>query len=220
MATKAETQKSRILDAFLGRLATATLDRIELADVAADAGVSLAELRAAYDGRIDLLSAFNRRIDMEMLGKHDPALAGEPARDRLFDVAMARLDALAPYRDAVRMLDRSLRRDPMLAIAAFPGVIRSMGFMLASAGIPTGGPRGQLRARGLALAWSRIVPVWLADDDPGLARTMVAVDKALARCASADRVADRLCGIAGRFACRGRRASASGGDNVTAGEGI
>ncbi|HUG61522.1 MAG TPA: TetR/AcrR family transcriptional regulator [Methylomirabilota bacterium] len=221
MATKAESQKAKILDAFLARLATTRLGKIELADVAADAGVSLADLRAAYDSRLAMLEAFTRRIDLETLAKDDPAMADQPGRDRLFDVVMARLDALAPYREAVRMLDRSVRRDPVLALAVAGGAVRSMAFMLASARIPTGGAMGRLRAQGLALAFSRIVPVWLDDADPGLARTLVAVDKELGRCAEADRMATRLCGFVGRM-CSGarRRREPDAGAPGTAGEGI
>ncbi len=221
MPTKAEAQKTRILDAFLARLATMPVGDIRLEEVAADAGVSLQDLRANYDGRVDLVAAFNRRVDLETLARHDPALSEEPARDRLFDVVMARLDVLSPWREAVRMLDRSVRRDPMLALAVAPGVIRSMDFMLASAGIPTGGPRGRLRARGLALAWSRIVPVWLDDHDPGLARTLVAVDRELGRCAMAERMMDRLEGIACSLpGVRRRDRRRPREEDLTAGEGI
>jgi hypothetical protein len=219
MPSKSETQKTRILDAFLGRLATTPLDRNELTEVAEDAGVSLARLREAYGSRLEMLAAFDRRIDLEVLEKDDPAMASEPGRDRLFDVLMRRLDALAPYREAVRMLDRSVRRDPSLALAVMPGVIRSMGFMLAAARVPTAGRRGRLRAQGLALAWSRIVPVWLDDTDPGLARTLVAVDREIGRATRADRMLDRVCDVLGRIG-RGRDRRGSPGETVEAGEGI
>jgi AcrR family transcriptional regulator len=215
MATKAETQKTRILDAFLGRLATMPFDAIELADVAADAGVSLSELRSHYDGRMALLDAFNRRIDLAVLERVDPAMADEPPRERLFDVLMRRFDALAPWREAVRMLDRSVRRDPMLALAAAPGLLGSMDFMLASARIAGGGIRGRLRTQALALAWARMVSVWLDDDDPGLARTMVAVDRELQRCERAERFAERLARFSPDVLRRPRRDDAG-----VAGEGI
>ncbi|HEX2257777.1 MAG TPA: TetR/AcrR family transcriptional regulator, partial [Afifellaceae bacterium] len=35
------------------------------------------------------------------------------------------------------------------------------------------------RAQGLALVWARVMRVWLDDDDPGLARTMAALDRRL-----------------------------------------
>jgi AcrR family transcriptional regulator len=216
MATKAETQKTKILDAFVGKLATTPFAGIELGDVAADAGVSLADVRTHYDGRLDLLEAFNRRIDLEVLARDDPAMAGEPGRDRLFDVIMRRFDALSGYREAVRMLDRSVRRDPLTALAVAPGVVRSMEFMLASARIGTGGAMGLMRAKALAVAWARMVPVWLDDTDPGLSRTMVAVDRELGRCERAERMAGRVCGVLGRMSGGRRRDTGPG----VAGEGI
>ena len=45
------------------------------------------------------------------------AEADEPARERLFDVLMRRLEILAPYKDAVRSIMCSARRNPGLALA-------------------------------------------------------------------------------------------------------
>jgi hypothetical protein len=94
-----------------------------------------------------------------------------------------------------------------------------MEFMLAAARIPAGGTIGLLRAPALALAWSRMVPAWLGDTDPGLARTMVAVDRELQRCERAERLGDRLGGLVGRLV---PRPSSRRTDNVSdiAGEGI
>jgi hypothetical protein len=53
--------------------------------------------------------------------------------------------------------------------------------MLAAARINAPGPRGALRAQGLAMLFSSVLRTWVRDDDPGLARTMAALDRALAR---------------------------------------
>ena len=52
-------------------------------------------------------------------------MAEEPARERLFDVLMRRLEALAPYKEAVRSLLRSARRNPGLALALNAMAVRS-----------------------------------------------------------------------------------------------
>ena len=109
------------------------------------------------------------------------ALADEAARERLFDVLMRRLDALAPYRLALQSVAEWVRREP-LAAAALNGVAtNSMRFMLAAAGIEAEGATGAIKLQGLVLAWARVLNVWFEDDDPGLARTMAALDKELAR---------------------------------------
>lgn len=181
MVSKADARSARILDAFMARLASEGPYRIDLAQVASDAGIGLSELRREFSGVRDLLSAQARRIDLLVLEGDDPAMADEPGRDRLFDVLMRRLDALSPHREAVRRLLRACRRDPALTLVVARHTARSMTFMLAAAGLPSSGPSGLARAAGLAAAWPRIVSVWLDDTDPGLARTMAALDRDLSR---------------------------------------
>jgi hypothetical protein len=53
--------------------------------------------------------------------------------------------------------------------------------MLTAADIPAHGPPGAVRAQGLALLCASVLRVWVHDDDPGHARTMAALDRALAR---------------------------------------
>ena len=119
----------------------------------------------------------------------------EPARERLFDVLMRRLEALAPYKEAVRSLLRSARRNPGLALALNAMVVRSQQWMLEAAGIGASGAKGALRAQGAALMFARVLSVWFDDDEPGLDRTMAALGRGLA---SAERWAgfvDDLCAI-------------------------
>jgi AcrR family transcriptional regulator len=175
------TQKTRtsIIDALLALAAEASWETISLADLAARAGVSLAQLRSAYDGRLAVIADFARRTDQAVLAGIDADMAGEPARERLFDVLFARLEALAPNRQAVRNLGEAARRDPLLALELNRIVTTSMGWMLTGAGISATGPGGLVRAQGLALVWARVLRTWLDDDDPGLARTMAALDRRL-----------------------------------------
>ena len=107
-------------------------------------------------------------------------MAEESPRERLFDVLMRRLELLEPRKAAVRSLLRSCRRDPGLAFVLNGLAVRSQQWMLTAADIDASGPRGMMRAQGLA--WlSSVLQVWIDDDDPGLARTMAALDRALAR---------------------------------------
>jgi cation transport regulator ChaC len=92
-------------------------------------------------------------------------MAEEPPRERLFDVLMRRFEALAPYKEAVRSLMRSARRNPGLAFALNAMAVRSQHWMLEAAGIRASGPKGALRSQGAALMFARVLAVWL-DDDP------------------------------------------------------
>jgi AcrR family transcriptional regulator len=175
------TQKTRnaILDALLALAAERRWEAISLDDLAVRAGVSLAQLRNAYDGRLAAIADFARRTDQVVLAGIDADMAGEPARERLFDVLFARLEALAPNRQAIRGLAAAARRDPLLALELNRIVAVSMGWMLIGAGISATGPGGLLRAQGLALVWARVLRTWFEDDDPGLARTMAELDRRL-----------------------------------------
>ena len=77
-------------------------------------------------------------------------MADEPPRERLFDVLMRRIEAMAPYREAVRSLMKSAQCNPGLAFALNGLAVRSQTWMLTAADIDAAGPRGAIRAQGLA----------------------------------------------------------------------
>jgi hypothetical protein len=112
---------------------------------------------------------------------------------------MRRLEILAPHRDAVRSLLRSARRDPPLAMALNGLAVRSQQWMLTAAGIGAAGPRGMIRAQGLAVLFASVLRTWVNDDDPGLARTMAALDRALGRGQRFVGLMDDLCAIPARL---------------------
>jgi hypothetical protein len=76
---------------------------------------------------------------------------------------------------------RSAARNPGLAFALNGLAVRSQQWMLTAADIGASGPRGMVRAQGLALLFASVLRTWINDEDEGLARTMAALDRALAR---------------------------------------
>jgi AcrR family transcriptional regulator len=154
---------------------------IELADIAREARVSLADLRDLFPSKGAILGGFSRMIDRKVLEGSGDDLAGEPARERVFDVIMRRLDAMGPYKRALRRIAYSLRYDP-LAMAAFNQAgLNSQRYMLASAGIPTEGPLGLLKVQGAVIVLANTMEAWFEDDDPLQARTMARLDRELRR---------------------------------------
>lgn len=207
----AQKTRDRIVDALMRLAAERPWDEITPETVAAAAGVGLATLRGAYDGRFAMLDDFARRLDTRVLVERDAELAGEAPRERLFDALFARLEALVPHRPALRNLAAAARRDPLTALELNRIAVRSMAWMLAAAGIPATGTRGLLRAQGLALVWARVLRVFLDDDDAGLARTMAELDRRLREAERMVVRAERLRRLFGR----GRRrppADAGGAD--------
>src|SRR5690606_20315976 len=81
----------------------------------------------------------------------------------------------------IRSLARSARCNPPLALALNGLAVRSQSWMLSAAGISTAGLKGAIRAQGMACLYADVLRVWIEDDDAGLARTMAALDRALAR---------------------------------------
>ena len=173
--------RERIIAAFMGLLSEKSIERIGLPEIAKRAEVPLAELRGEFGSTIAILAAHTKEIDRAVLRGGDGDMAQEPERERLFDVLMRRIEALAPHRQAVRSLVHSAARNPPLAIALNSLAVQSQQWMLAAADISASGPKGMLRAQGLALLYASVLRTWLDDTDPGLARTMAALDSALAR---------------------------------------
>ncbi|GJD72819.1 TetR/AcrR family transcriptional regulator [Methylobacterium goesingense] len=150
---------------------------IEVGDIAREAGLSLAELRDLFPSKGAVLGGLSRIIDRKVLEGDNADLADEPTRERLFDVLMRRLDAMTPYKDALRRISYALRGDPLSMLALNGVALNSHRYMLAAAGINTEGPLGRLKLQGVVIAFARTVEVWLDDDDPALARTMARLDK-------------------------------------------
>jgi AcrR family transcriptional regulator len=176
-----KTNREKIIETFMALLAEEPFERIGFGEIAARSGLSLAECRAEFASTVGVLAAQIKEIDRKVLAGSDAEMAEEPPRERLFDVLMRRLEILAPHRPAVRSLLRSASRNPGLAFALNGFAVRSQQWMLTAADIDAAGPRGLIRAQGLALLYARVVRVWLKDDDPGLARTLAALDRELAR---------------------------------------
>jgi AcrR family transcriptional regulator len=205
--------RERIVDAFMALLAEKRIEEIGFAEIARRAGVSLSELREAFGSPLAILAAYIKGVDRAVLAGGDADMAEEPPRERLFDVLMRRLETLAPHKAAVRSLMRSAVRNPGLAFALNGLAVRSQQWMLTAADIGAAGPGGMLRAQGLALLFAQVLRTWVGDDDPGLARTMAALDRALGRGQRWSGLLDDLCRIPAR-ACRLRERRRSRADDA------
>jgi len=173
--------KGKIIDALMALAAERAFEDITLTEIARHAGVTLGQFREAFPSKGAVLGAFTRRIDKIVLDESSDDLLGEPAKERLFDVLMRRLDAMAPYKVGLQGIIDWARRDPLSAAALNREVLNSMRFMLEAADISSEGSTGHIKLQGLVLAWTRILEVWFDDEDTALARTMAALDRELSR---------------------------------------
>src|ERR1700722_16783400 len=194
-------EREKIIAALMALLAEKPIEQIGLADIANEAGVSLVQLRGSFSSPLAIVAAHFKDTDRAVLAADLSDMEEEASRERLFDVLMRRLETLAPYRQAIPSLLRSARRNVPLGLALNALSARSQKWMLTAAGVGASGPVGALRAQGLALLFGSVLRTWVRDDDPGLARTMAALDRALARGQRFSGFLDALCHIPSRL-CR------------------
>src|SRR5664280_3167551 len=193
--SRGTTDRDKAIHALMDLLAEQSFEQIGLAEVTGRAGLKLSQLRTECGATLAIVGAHIKDIDREVLAGGDADMAEEPARERLFDVLMRRLEVLAPTKEAVRSIMRSARRHPGLAFALNAMAVRSQRWMLEAAGIGASGPRGALRAQGAALMFARVLTVWFDGEEQGLDRTMAALDRGLASAERWSGFVDDLCAI-------------------------
>lgn len=188
--------QGRVIKAALDLAAERPWQDVTLRDIADRATVSLAELRNDFAGKPAILAKFVRLVDDAVIAKSPGREAGQPARDRVFDVLMTRLEVLEPYKAAIR----SIVAAPGSTLAIAKTILASQAWMLHAAGIGTDGPVGRARVAGLASVYSSVLRTWLDETDVAYPRTMAALDRRLKRCEAALRSLDDVQAFAARVA--------------------
>src|SRR5258707_521199 len=176
MAKKAD-RAALIVDAALRLAARDGWQRLSLADIAAEAGISVLQLYTPFRWKPGSREAFHAPIDAAVIAAGEGG--GERPRDRLFDAIMRRFDALAPYKPAVRAIARDVPADPLAALCGVPTLLNSMGWMLELSGVSASGWRGRARAKLLLGIYLSVLRVWFADDTADMTKTMAALDARL-----------------------------------------
>jgi len=176
---KKKSNREKIITAALSLAESDGWAKLSMADIATKARLKPTEVLTEFHSKTGLLWGILESIDQAVLA--EKRNADEPARDRLFDVLMSRFDALNAHKDAIKAIARELPRDPLTGLLSAPRFMMSMAWMLEAAGISSGGLKGLLRTKGLALVYLNAARVWLRDDSPDMSKTMAALDKGLRR---------------------------------------
>jgi AcrR family transcriptional regulator len=203
--------RARIVDALMRLAAETRFEEIAIRDICREAGVTLADFRDAFPSKGAALGALSKRFDHSVLSHASESDGGEGPRERLFEVLMRRLDAMAPYRAGLREVVAWLKRDPAAALAMNQVAMNSMRFMLEAAGVESEGAAGAIKLQGLVFAWMRIVAVWLDDESADLSKTMAELDRVLTRGERAVAGLERIDGIAAPLKALARAAVEAGG---------
>ena len=178
-ARPAPSDSDKIIDAALACIARQGWRRLSLADIAAEAGLPILRVYRLFSSKPAILCGFFRRIDETVLAAPPEGEPDERPRDRVFDLLMRRFDALQPHRAALDVLARELPTDPLAALAAGAGLLRSMRWMLEAAGISAEGLGGAVAVKLTAAAYLATLRAWRRDESPDLAPTMAALDRRL-----------------------------------------
>jgi len=165
------SEKDDILDRAAAAALALAADRpwpaIALRDIAVKAEVPFAALYEAADSKHAVLAHLSARFDRAALGVDYSETAD--VHDRLFDAAMARVEAMEPHRAALIAIAKA--EGVLVSGTRFPRIARAV---LEAAGIEATAPR----LAAMTAVWARVVQVW-RDDEGALNRTMAELDKRL-----------------------------------------
>jgi hypothetical protein len=170
----APDHEAALVAACFEQIATRGWHRLRIAEAARAGDVPLDAARRLIPDRRALLRRFGALADAHAL---EGAAAEGPGRDRLFDLVMRRIDFLQAHKSGVVALLRALPFDPPAALLLAESSLRSMGWLLAAAGLPA----GRLHEAGMLAVWGWTVRAWESDASEDLAATMAALDAALGR---------------------------------------
>ncbi|MBO6519461.1 MAG: hypothetical protein JJ900_01110 [Rhodospirillales bacterium] len=179
--TDTRSTPDKLVDAALEMAAEMPWHTLSLPMIAAHAKVPVGEALLTLPSRTHIQRALIDRIDTGVFKSLEDDPLDGTTKDMLFDVLMRRFDALDGHQAAIRSMSRDAARDPFGTACLGARFLKSMALSLQAAGVSAEGCKGRLRAKALAVIQMNATRVWITDDDPGLARTMAALDKGLAR---------------------------------------
>jgi hypothetical protein len=147
--------------------------------IAAAAGLSVADLAPATVE--DAADAVEEWLDRAAAVGVTEVDSGAIVRERLFEAAMRRFEAMEPHRAAFTAMDAAHERDPALLAVQHLRQVRAARWLLSLSGVESDGVAGAARAQGLAIILAQTRRAWRQDKDGGFSKTMATLDSALRR---------------------------------------
>lgn len=204
------TLEGKVITAAFDLAASPGWDDVSLRDIADAAGCSLADVMETFGNKDDILKVFSELVDRKMLHDAGDVEREQSSRDAVFEVIMSRFDNMTPFKAGLN----SILGDAPISLLPPPPAIMRMHFktqnkILQAAGINATGTAALVRQLGLARLYDQVLRTWLKDDDPGMARTMAALDRRLRQgerslqtIDEVTRSSERMCEQATSFAAR------------------
>jgi ubiquinone biosynthesis protein COQ9 len=182
MPTRKQNVAERILDKALELGESGSWDAVRLHSLAEALDLSLDEVRACYAQKDDLVEAWFDRADAAVLEQKasETFLALTP-RERLRQVILAWLDALAPHRRLTReMLAYKLEPGHLhLQALGVMRISRTVQWFLEAAQVDVTGLERTLHESALSALYLATFARWLYDDSPQAERTRSFLDDRL-----------------------------------------
>ncbi len=170
--------KDQITDGALRLAARQSWADVQLPEIAKEAGISLGELRGEIAAKEDVIALLFERLDKQML----EATAFEGSiKDRLFDLFMARFDAMNAHRASYQSILRGVRFDPPSLLRILPRTYDSMGWAMAAAGVGDLGLKAKPARLALMAVMANALRAWVDDETSDLSVVMAKLDQGLVR---------------------------------------
>ncbi|WP_162916707.1 TetR/AcrR family transcriptional regulator [Dongia deserti] len=173
--------KAAMREALLRMVAAGGWRKLSYAEIAKDAGLSLAAAYEAYPSKAAILTGISRDIDARLFASLEEDPLDGSVKDKLFDLIMRRFDILSEHKEAYAALVWELPHTPFEAGCLMFQLRRSLANMLEAAGVSASGLRGAFRIEGLGAIYACALRVWLKDETADLSKTMAELDKRLAQ---------------------------------------
>lgn len=151
---------------------------VGLLSLCQEAGQSLSACAEAGITRLSVAEYLDQKLDRAMLEAVADIDAEAPSRDRLFDVIMARFDAMQDQRAAWVSILEADAQEPAASFARAARRLRTAAWALEAIGISTDSLKATARVMGLARRLRKIEALWLKDD-ADLSKTMAGLDQTL-----------------------------------------
>ena len=151
---------------------------VGLLSLCQEAGQSLSACAEAGITRFSVAEYLDQKLDRAMLEAVADIEAEAPSRDRLFDVIMARFDAMQDQRAAWVSILEADAQEPAASFARAARRLRTAAWALEAIGISTDSLKATARVIGLARRLRKIEALWLKDD-ADLSKTMAGLDQTL-----------------------------------------
>lgn len=172
------SSKERIAFAVLDLVNRFGWTNLSLSQIRKAAKIPTQEFHKIVSDKKDLLPLLVRFISDQMAARVERDMRGE-ARERLFEVIMARFDALQDHRRPILKIVRESRKTLFHPCAFLQAEKEALAQMISLAQLET--KRGQylLLFAGLSFLYVAVFALWMRDETLDMSKTMAGLDRSL-----------------------------------------